>query len=155
MDDSLNNQLTGQRQGSLELGSGEIHWLPEIPIVDVSGLYDDLNVILGAGGMGVVYKAKKRTLEQFVAIKRMKPELGYDLEWQHRFVREATLLAPLSHANVVRIEHWGRDIQGPLMVLEFINGENLAKRLAREGKLEVLRPRHRHREERADAAPAR
>ncbi len=86
---------------------------------------------LGAGGMGEVYRAKDTRLGREVAIKGLPEGLASHPERLSRFEREARLLASLSHPNVAGI-HGLEDSGGtPWLVLELVEGESLAQRLAR------------------------
>jgi WD40 repeat protein len=86
---------------------------------------------LGAGGMGVVYRARDTRLGREVAIKALPDEFAQDPDRLARFEREARLLASLSHANVAGI-HGLEVVEGHrYLVLEFVDGETLAARLAR------------------------
>jgi serine/threonine protein kinase/Tfp pilus assembly protein PilF len=86
---------------------------------------------IGAGGMGEVYRARDTRLDRTVAIKALPTAVAGDPTRLARFEREAKLLASLSHPNIAAIyglEH----VDGALyLVLEFIQGENLAQRLAK------------------------
>jgi len=86
---------------------------------------------LGAGGMGVVYRAADSKLGRDVAIKVLPTEFAKDPERLARFEREARLLASLNHPNVAAI-HGLEETDGiPYLVLEFVAGETLGQRLAR------------------------
>ena len=86
---------------------------------------------LGAGGMGEVYLARDTRLGREVAIKALPPGFAQDPERLARFEREARLLASLSHPNVAGI-HGLELVEGHrYLVLEFVEGETLADRLAR------------------------
>src|SRR3974390_3250199 len=84
---------------------------------------------LGAGGMGEVYRAKDTKLGREVAIKVLPADVGQDAERPSRFNRERQLLAPLNHPNVAAV--YGLDeANGALfLVLEIVEGEDLAERL--------------------------
>ncbi|MGE0707154.1 MAG: protein kinase [Planctomycetota bacterium] len=89
---------------------------------------------LGRGGMGVVYEARHPTLGSRVALKVMlDPELGGDGE--ARFLSEARTCAVLVHPNVARVLDAGRDRGHPYLVMDFVEGESLADRLKRAGRL--------------------
>ncbi len=91
---------------------------------------------LGAGGMGEVVRARDTRLGRDVAIKSLPEAFAKDPERLARFEREARLLASLSHPNVAGI-HGLELVEGQrYLVLEFIEGESLAQRLAR-GPLSV------------------
>jgi hypothetical protein len=86
---------------------------------------------LGAGGMGEVYRARDMRLERDVAIKALPDGFASDAERMARFEREAKLLASLNHPNVAGI-HGIEEAGGHLyLVLELVEGESLADRLAR------------------------
>jgi serine/threonine protein kinase len=63
---------------------------------------------LGRGGMGVVYKARQKTLNRLVALKLLAPERVNDLKFAERFTREAQALAALNHPNIVTIYDFGQ-----------------------------------------------
>jgi len=91
---------------------------------------------LGSGGMGEVYRARDTRLGREVAIKVLPAELASDPERLTRFRREAQTLAALNHPNVATI-HGLEEVDGtPYLVLELVEGEPLAMRLAR-GPLSV------------------
>ena len=86
---------------------------------------------LGAGGMGEVYRARDSRLGRDVAIKALPADFAQDPERLSRFEREARLLASLSHPNIAGI-HGLEEVSGHrYLVLELVEGETLAERLAR------------------------
>jgi serine/threonine protein kinase len=86
---------------------------------------------LGAGGMGEVYRAEDLRLHRQVAIKVLPDIFAADPERLARFEREAKLLAALSHSNIAAI-HGLEEAEGKrFLVLELVEGETLAQRLAR------------------------
>src|SRR5262249_33670773 len=90
-----------------------------------------VRALLGWGGMGDVYRATDEKLGRDVAIKVLPEVLSRDPERVARLQREAKLLASLSHPNIAAIyglEQWG-DIH--FLVMELVDGETLAERLAR------------------------
>ncbi len=90
---------------------------------------------LGRGGMGVVYKARQKSLNRTVAIKILAPEREHDARFAARFAREAELLARLSHPHIVTIHDFGQADGLFYIVMEFVDGVNL-RDLLREGKVE-------------------
>jgi serine/threonine-protein kinase len=86
---------------------------------------------LGAGGMGEVWKAVDTTLDREVAIKILPEHFSRDPERLGRFEREAKLLAALNHRNIAAI--YGLDESDGIrfLVMELVEGEDLARRLAR------------------------
>src|SRR5215510_1332340 len=96
----------------------------------VLGSYEIVS-LLGAGGMGEVYRARDLTLGRDVALKLLPQALADDPERVARFTREAQLLAALNHAHIGAI--YGFEESGPsrFLVLELVDGETLAARIAR------------------------
>ena len=87
--------------------------------------------LIGRGGMGVVYLARDTKLDRSVAIKSMPAELHASSTARTRFMREAKLLASLSHPNVGVIHEIIEPTKGSAyLVLEYIPGETLAERIA-------------------------
>ncbi len=85
---------------------------------------------VGRGGMGVVYRARDPRLDRPIAIKVLPDEFARDPERLARFEREARLLAALVHPNIAAI-HGLEEADGHrFLVLEFVEGETLAQRLA-------------------------
>ncbi len=94
-----------------------------------------LDELIGRGGMASVWRATDTVLAREVAVKRLHPGLLADEEHAERFRREALLVARLSHPNLVHLLDRGEDAQGPYLVMELVEGENLKTRVRREGAL--------------------
>jgi len=91
---------------------------------------------LGRGGMGVVYKARDERLKRQVAIKVLPPELAFREEIRIRFLREAETAARLSHPHIVPIHSVGEGPDGLVyFVMAFVDGESVAGKLKRRGRL--------------------
>jgi serine/threonine-protein kinase len=102
----------------------------------VAGRYDVLG-LLGEGGMGTVYRARDRELDELVALKVLRAGAATD-EAIARFRQEVKLARRVTHANVARTFDLGEDEAGVrFLTMELVEGESLADRLAREGKLDV------------------
>jgi serine/threonine-protein kinase len=86
---------------------------------------------IGEGGMGVVWKAEDTSLHREVAIKVLPTMVSQDPERLVRFDREAKLLASLNHANIASVYGLHEDGDVRFLAMEFVQGEDLAKRLAR------------------------
>ncbi len=85
--------------------------------------------MLGVGGMGEVYRARDTRLDRDVAIKILPATLTNDSERVARFEREAKLLASLNHSNIGAIYDFDHVDDIRFLVLEFVEGETLARRL--------------------------
>jgi eukaryotic-like serine/threonine-protein kinase len=94
------------------------------------GAYEILSP-LGAGGMGAVYRARDTRLDRTVAIKVLLSGLSDDPMRRQRFEREARAIASLSHPHICGLYDIGREGQVEYLVLEYLEGETLARRLAR------------------------
>ncbi|HVR76958.1 MAG TPA: serine/threonine-protein kinase [Acidimicrobiia bacterium] len=94
---------------------------------------------LGSGGMASVHRAEDHLLGRQVAIKRLLPHLAADPGAAERFRREAQSAASLNHPGIVTIYDTGVDEAGPYIVMELIEGETLAARMADEAPLGVAR----------------
>ena len=92
------------------------------------GPYEILSV-LGAGGMGEVYRARDTTLDRDVAIKVLPEPFAGDPERLKRFEREAKTLAAFNHSNIAQV--YGVIEQPPALVMELADGEDLTARIAR------------------------
>jgi len=94
--------------------------------------YEVLSLI-GAGGMGVVYRARDSKLGRDVALKVLPEEFSQNRERVMRAEREARLLASLNHPNIAAIYDMKESEGSRCLVLEFVAGETLAERLKRGG----------------------
>jgi eukaryotic-like serine/threonine-protein kinase len=90
----------------------------------------------GAGGMGEVWKARDTRLDRTVAIKVLPPDLTADPAARQRFEREARAVAALSHPHICTLHDIGQQDGTDYLVMEYLDGETLAQRLAR-GRLPV------------------
>lgn len=100
---------------------------PPTPPPDVPG-YEILGE-LGRGGMGVVYKAREKALNRVVALKMILAGAHASEAERGRFRREAEAVAALHHAGIVQIFHVGDHAGQPFLVLEYVDGGNLADRI--------------------------
>jgi tRNA A-37 threonylcarbamoyl transferase component Bud32 len=92
---------------------------------------------LGRGGMGTVYTAVHRELHKRVVIKVLNPELARDLAARTRFWREGEAAARIRHPHVVDVSDVDAHQGLPFLVMEHLEGEDLAARLQRQGPLGV------------------
>ena len=98
------------------------------------GAFEILDVI-GAGGMGWVYRARDTRLDRFVAIKVLSPEIADAPRSRERFEREARVVSRLAHPHICTLFDLGLaqvgGVETPFLVMELLDGETLAARLAR------------------------
>jgi serine/threonine-protein kinase len=108
---------------------------------------------IGRGGMGVVYRARDERLQRRVAIKVLPPELAFQQDIRQRFTREAQTAARLSHPHIVPIHTVGEGQGLVYFVMGYVDGESVAARIRRRGRLPVEEAR-RVMKEAADALGA-
>src|SRR5512142_2789511 len=89
----------------------------------------EIQSLIGAGGMGEVYKARDTRLDRTVAIKVLPPEVAADPERRARFEREARTVAALSHPHICPLFDVGDHDGSMFLVMEHVAGETLAARL--------------------------
>ena len=92
---------------------------------------------LGRGGMGVVYKAHRRTLNRTVALKVLPARYAQDSVFIQRFEREARAAAALNHPHTVRVFAVGEDHGHHFIAMQFVEGQTLKERIAERGRLGV------------------
>ncbi len=126
-----------------ELGTPPGRFTPPPP-EELAKQFPQLEIIelLGAGGMGMVYKARQVTLDRLVALKILPPQAG-DPSFAERFTREARALAKLSHPNIVGIYDFGQANGLYYFLMEYVDGVNLrqmlrANRLAPREALAII-----------------
>jgi serine/threonine-protein kinase len=92
------------------------------------GRYEVLERV-GRGSMGVLYRARDTTLDREVAVKVMFGDFSGDDAARLRFYREARAAARLQHLNIVTVFEFAEHDGTPCIVMEFLRGGSLAKRL--------------------------
>jgi serine/threonine protein kinase len=98
--------------------------------------------LIGEGGMGSVYQAEHTTIGRKLAIKVLAPEFGDSPEVVARFLQEARTASMLHHEHIVDVTDFGYTKQGlAFLTMEYLEGENLADLLEREGRLPWTRVR--------------
>lgn len=94
---------------------------------EIARLFPQLEILglLGAGGMGAVYKARQPTLDRLVALKILPLHGAGGVSFAERFNREARALARLSHPNIVTVHEFGQAGGMYFFIMEFVDGANL------------------------------
>ncbi len=133
------------------------------PIGDIAAAFPQLDILglIGRGGMGVVYKARQKSLNRLVALKLLAPERVTDEKFAERFSREAQALAALNHPSIVTIHDFGSVVAATpsslerdaattpqkfyFLLMEFVDGVNLrqamkAGRFTPEQALAIVPP---------------
>jgi len=98
------------------------------------GNYDLLEKV-AEGGMGAVYRARRRDDGEIVAIKIMPAHMAGNAVLVKRFEQEFNAASRLDHPNIVRALDFGQVSGVPYLVMEFVEGESLGQKLQREGRL--------------------
>jgi serine/threonine protein kinase len=88
---------------------------------------------IGAGGMGVVYKARDLHLDRFVALKVLPPEKVSDPDRKRRFVQEAKAASALNHPNIVHVYDIDQSDGTDYIAMEYVDGKTLDQRMGHHG----------------------
>lgn len=94
--------------------------------------------VIGSGGMGVVLKARDHSLDRVVAVKVMAPHLAAIGSARQRFAREAKAAAAVLHPNVIAIHGVSNDMALPYLVMPYVRGSSLQKRIDADGPLPLV-----------------
>ena len=89
---------------------------------------------LGAGGMGEVYRARDTRLDRIVAVKVVLAHVAASTEFRERFDREAKAISALDHPHICTLYDVGHDASFDFLVMQYLEGETLADRLARASR---------------------
>lgn len=97
--------------------------------IELAGRFPDFEILelVGRGGMGAVYKARHLRLDRIVALKILPAEFCTDAVLSERFLREARVMAKISHPNIVLLFDFGEANGVPFLCMEFVDGINLRK----------------------------
>lgn len=109
---------------------------PPLTPAELAPHFPQLEILacMGRGGMGVVYRARQKTLNRIVALKLVAPERAQDAKFAERFTREAQALARLSHPNIVTVHDFGQAGGFYYLLMEFVDGVSL-RQLLQGGRL--------------------
>src|SRR4249919_1029697 len=91
----------------------------------------EIVALLGAGGMGEVYRARDTRLARDVALKVLRQDLSARLGGRARFEREARTVSGLNHPHICTLFDVGREGETDYLVMELVTGDTLAHRLAK------------------------
>jgi predicted Ser/Thr protein kinase len=109
---------------------------PPPAIEEVAALFPQLEIleVLGRGGMGVVYKARQKSLDRIVALKVLSVGEEAGAAFAERFAREARALASLNHPSIVAVHDSGVAGGRYYLVMEYVDGTDL-RRMIRAGRI--------------------
>jgi serine/threonine protein kinase len=123
----------------------ELHAVPTVE--ELAEFFPQLEVLslIGRGGMGVVYKARQKSLHRHVALKLLAPERAGDPMFARRFASEARSLAALNHPHIVGVHDFGEAGGYFYLLMEFVDGVNLrqlidSRRLSPDEALGIITP---------------
>src|SRR6266508_1154870 len=94
---------------------------------------------IGSGGMGAVYEATHVEIKKRVALKTLLPTMAANSEARTRFLREAEASVRIDHPHIANVTDVGVANGMPFLVMEFLQGGDLARLIAREGLLSIER----------------
>lgn len=126
--DSVPNGRQLQQVIGMLAATDDPQMLGRIGAYEVSG-------VIGCGGMGVVFKAHDRSLDRVVAIKVMAPHLAGSGAARKRFARESKAAAAVLHSNVIAIHSVDDNQDLPFLVMPYVAGASLQKRIEADGPL--------------------
>lgn len=118
---------------SEERPTGGSNRIPKVE--EIAPYFPELEILemIGAGGMGAVYKARQLKLDRVVALKILSHDLGEDPSFVERFNREGRVLARLSHPNIVTVFDTGTAGPYAFLLMEFVDGVNLRQAMQAGG----------------------
>ena len=130
---SSNDQTRGRGlPRKIGIGADRVRYNPQLQMALTSGTKlgpYDIQSLLGAGGMGEVYRARDSRLGRIVAIKVLPTSYSADAERLQRFVQEARAAAALNHPNILSIFDIGEERGAPYIVSELLEGQTLRERI--------------------------
>ena len=128
-------------------GQGAAASQPPLRPEELAPHFPQLEILecLGRGGMGVVYKARQKSLGRLVALKLLAPEREKDPQFSARFSQEAQALAQLDHPHIVTVYDFGQSGGFFYLLMEYVDGVNLrqlmeARKLSPEEALTIVPP---------------
>ena len=98
----------------------------------------EITGVIGCGGMGIVLKGMDPSLDRIVAIKVLAPHLASSGAARQRFGREAKAAAAVLHPNVIAIHSVANDVALPYLVMPYLRGQSLQRRIDQDGPLDPV-----------------
>lgn len=138
--ETLVDGLSARRLGALNLAADTIPGAADasapLGAETLAPFFPQLEILqcLGRGGMGVVYKARQKSLNRIVALKLLAPERAGDPFFANRFEKEAQALAALNHPHIVGVHDFGLAGGFYFLLMEYVDGLNL-RQVLQEGRL--------------------
>jgi tRNA A-37 threonylcarbamoyl transferase component Bud32 len=134
----VTTELRETDRAAMAVHDGKTEKVVAPPLIEPDGHIGrfDIRRTLGAGGMGEIFEAHDTELDRTVAIKVLASKYVEDETMKHRFLREARMASQLNHANIATIYEIGEASGNPYIVMEYVEGETLADRLA-DGPLDL------------------
>jgi eukaryotic-like serine/threonine-protein kinase len=126
----LDSFLSAEGEASQEFLEGPLTGSASVGPGSRLGPYE-IMAFIGAGGMGEVYKARDTRLDRTVAIKVLPAHLSSSSQHNERFKREARAISALQHPNICTLHDVGQQDNSQYLVMEYLEGETLAERLAK------------------------
>jgi serine/threonine-protein kinase len=135
----LTHQIKAERSASALALRETKRWLDSSDDPRMLGRFGGYEIlgIVGEGGMGIVLKGFETSLNRYVAIKILAPHLATSGAARQRFAREAQAAAAVLHENVISIHRVAESHDLPYLVMPYIGGESLQRRLDHEGPLSL------------------
>jgi tRNA A-37 threonylcarbamoyl transferase component Bud32 len=128
----ITTELRETDRAMLALAEMDTEKITAPPLIEPEGQIDRFKIgrSLGSGGMGEIFEAYDTDLFRRVAIKVLASKYVEDATMKQRFLREARMASQLNHPNIATIHEIGEAAGNPFIVMEYVEGETLAARLA-------------------------
>ena len=128
----VTTELRETDRAAMAVHDGKTEKVVAPPLIEPHGHIGrfDIRRTLGAGGMGEIFEAHDTELDRTVAIKVLASKYVEDETMKQRFLREARMASQLNHANIATIYEIGEASGNPYIVMEYVEGETLADRIA-------------------------